>query len=189
MTTDSLAKAIRATKGLTSQELQELRAHITVLLQLGPGSADRAVAFSDAPEELVMIAEHGREKGGRPIPTTDLMAARQYDTFTRKLPRLREFLSQVGSKTAQRALFKVGLVLMERDMRARKMAPSYMSFMNEIHRMRPLINREFPGYEANGLLKLIFRGEDNVRKKPSKRVVQRERGASARQRGVLHDPR
>jgi hypothetical protein len=181
MTTDSLAKAIRATKGLSQSELQELRKHITVILQLGPTSSDRAVAFSDAPEELVMIAEHGREKGGRPVPTTDLMIATQYDTFVRKLPRLRVFLSQVGSKAAQRALFKVGLVLMERDMRVRKVTPSYMSFMNEIHRMRPLINREFPGYEANGYLKLIFRGEHNVRKKRGQRIVQRERGATARQ--------
>jgi hypothetical protein len=173
--TDRLAKAIRATTGLTSEELQELRAHITALLQLGPGSADRAVALPDAPEELVMIAEHGRNRGGRLVPTTDLMRATQYDTFKSKLPRLRAFLEQVGSKTAQRALFKLGLVLLERDMRTRKLTPSYMSFMNEVHRMRSLINREFPGYEANGMLKLIIRKEDHVRKEPSKRPIQRKR--------------
>lgn len=173
--TDRLAKAIRATKGLTSEELRELRSHISVILQLGPGSADRAVAFPDAPEEVVMIAEHGRDRGGRLVPATDLMRAAQYDTFKAKLPRLRAFLEQVGSKTAQRALFKLGLVLLERDMRMRKLTPSYMSFMNEVHRIRPLINREFPGYESNGMLKLIIRGESDVRKEQDKRAVQRKR--------------
>jgi hypothetical protein len=189
-TTDSLAKAIRATSGLTSSELQELRAHISVLLQLGPGSADRAVALPDAPEELVMIAQHGRDKGGRLIPTTDLMRAKQYDTFKSKLPRVRAFIQQVGSRTAQRALFKVGLVLLERDMMQRRMAPSYMSFMNELHRIPGLINREFPGYAANGLLKLIIRREDkHVRKEQGLRPVQRKRGDTTRQRDILHDTR
>lgn len=178
MTTDSLAKAIRATKGLTSQELQELRTHITVLLQLGPSSADRAVAISEAPEELVYLAEHGRDRGGIPVATTDMMNGAHYDAFKTKLPRVRAFILQVGSKTAQRALFKLGLVLIERGMRVNGVAPTYVSLMQQIHRIPGLINREFPGYSANGMLTLIIRGEDNVRKKSSERPVQRKRAAA-----------
>lgn len=176
MKTDSLVKAVRATKGLTTSELQELRAHITVLLQLGPASADRAVAISEAPEELVYLAEHGRDRGGIPIATTDMMNGAHYDAFKNKLPRVRAYISQVGSKTAQRALFKLGLVLIERSLRAVGAAPTYVSLMQNLHRMPGLINREFPGYAANGILKLIIRGEDkNVRTKQSKRIVQRKR--------------
>lgn len=174
MTTDSLAKAIRATKGLTTQELQELKAHCSVLLQLGPGSADRAVAISEAPEELVYLAEHGRDRGGIPVATTDMMNGAHYDAFKAKLPRVRAFISQVGSKTAQRALFKLGLVLIERSIRIVGGAPTYVTLMQNIHRMPGLINREFPGYASNGFLKLIIRKEDyHVRKEPSKRPVQR----------------
>jgi hypothetical protein len=152
--------------------LQELRTHITVLLQLGPSSADRAVAISEAPEELVYLAEHGRDRGGIPVATTDMMNGAHYDAFKNKLPRVRVFISQVGSKTAQRALFKLGLVLIERSMRANSVAPTYTALMGQIHRIPGLINREFPGYAANGMLKLIIRKEDkHVRKEPSKRLV------------------
>lgn len=175
MTTDSLAKAVRATRGLNTNELQQLRNHISVLLQLGPASADRAVAISEAPEELVYLAEHGRDRGGIPVATTDMMNGAHYDAFKQKLPRVRAFISQVGSKTAQRALFKLGLVLLERSMRAQGVAPTYVSLMQQLHRVPGLINREFPGYAANGMLKLIIRKEDHVRKKSSKRVVQRKR--------------
>ena len=180
MKTDSLVKAIRATKGLTTLELQELRAHLNVLLQFGPSSADRAVATAEAPEELLMIAQHGRDKGGALVPVTDLMHAKQYDTFKVKLPRVQAFIAQVGSKNAQRGLFRLGLVLLERDIRMRRMTPSYMQFMNEVHRIPALINREFPGYAANGMLRLIIRGEKgNVRKEQRKRDVQRKRRTAA----------
>jgi hypothetical protein len=174
MKTDSLAKAITATRGLTTQQLQELRGHISRLLQMGPGPADRAVAHSDAPEELILIAEFCRDKGMPPVKITDMMTATQYGSFQRKVPAVRTFIAQVGDKTQQRALLRVALKQLHKDMMERRIAISYLSYLNEFHRIPGIINREFPGYAEAGFMQLIIRGEvSHVRKERSKRPVQR----------------
>lgn len=176
MKTDSLAKAIRATKGLSSQELQDLRTHITVLLQLGPGSADRAVAHSDAPEELIVIAEFCRDKGMPPVKITDMMVSSHYDTFRSKIEPVRKYIAQVGDKTAQRALLRVALKQLHGDLVRKRYAISYVSYLDHFHRIPGIINREFPGYAQAGFMSLIIRGEiSHVRKERRHRPVQRKR--------------
>jgi hypothetical protein len=181
MKTEGLAKAIRATKGLTTQELQELKGHVSRLLQLGPGSADRAVASSNAPEELIMIAECCRDRGMPPVKVTDMMHGAQFDTFRVKLGPVRKFIARVGNKTAQRALFKLGLRLLHKDMEERRIAISYLSYLNEVHRIPGVINRAFPGYAQAGRLTLIIRGENHVRSKRGERGIQRDGRGAPRQ--------
>lgn len=179
MKTDSLAKAIRATKGLTTQELQELRKHISALLQIGPGPADRAVASLDIPEELHWIAGHLRDEGAPPVSATRMFQATQFGTFNKKLPELRQYLARAGDRNRQRALFRLGVKLLHKDLRGQRIAVSYLSLMNHVHRIPGVIDRMFPGYALNGLLPLIIREEkDHVRKEPSKRKLQRKRLAS-----------
>ena len=152
-----LAKAVAATRGLTTNELHELRNHISVLIQLGPASADHAVAIADAPDELLAIAEFCRDIGLPPVKTTQMMHGAAYDQFRNKLGSVREYIARVGKKPQQRALLRLGIKLLHKDMSERKLAISYMSFLNEFHRLPGCINREFPGYARAGFMKMIIR--------------------------------
>jgi hypothetical protein len=69
-------------------------------------------------------------------------------------------------KVQQRALFRLGIVLLCNNLAEMETPISGMSLMNHIHRIPSLINRAFPGYARLGLLSKIIRAkETRVRKK------------------------
>lgn len=176
MTDDKYAKAIRAIKGMSTQDLIKLRSYISGLIAQGPSVADRVVTSLSHDDWIIQgLADYMRSAGMPPVKVETMIRSPQYSAFKDKSEAVIEYLSRVGDKNAQRALLLLGLKLMHKRMSERRISISYLTFMTWIHRLPGAINREFPGYMESGLLPLIIRGETNVRKKPSERLVQRKR--------------
>lgn len=85
-------------------------------------------------------------------------------SYRDKVQALDEFLSSVP-KVQQRALFRVGIMLLCNNLAEMNVPVSGISIMNHIHRMPSLINRAFPGYARFGLLQMIIRKSEEPTKK------------------------
>lgn len=164
MADDKYTKAVRATKDLTTQDLIKLKTYISGLIVMGPSSSDRAVASLNDPI-IQAIADYTRSVGMPPIKVETMMMSPQYALFRIKCEAVSEYLSRAGNKNVQRALLRVGLKLMHRQMSEMRISISYVTFLTWIHRLPGAINREFPGYMESGLLPLIIRAEKPQRKK------------------------
>lgn len=166
---DELRKAIAATKGLTTDELQELRKHLTGLISMGPSSVDRKEAPMPGSGAyhwvLYEIVDYLKSQGMDQVYVSSLTSGAHYDTFRKKLPAIESFLKKAGPKVKQRALCKLGLVLLHEDLRKIGIAVSAQIVMSHMHRLPGVIDRSFPGYAAEGNLFKIFKGETNVRQK------------------------
>jgi hypothetical protein len=163
---DELRKAIIATKGLTSEELGELRSHIAALLSLGPSSADGILSATNHDDWVLMgIADYMRSNQLDLAGVAQLTSGKHYDTFKTKLPGLHAYLKKSGNKTQQRAILKLGIGLLHHDLANIGLAVSSRLIMSHIHRLPGVINRAFPGYAQAGRLHMLFRSENDVRKK------------------------
>lgn len=178
---EELAKAIRATRGLTTDELGELRTHIGALISLGPGSADRITSSTNHDDWVLMgLVDYARHVGLEHAFVVTLTNRKDYDSFREKLPAIKQYLKKVGDRTKQLALLRLGLELLREDLTNLRLAVSSRLLMAHIHRLPGVINRQFPGYQAAGLMHMIIRNETNVRKKRRKRAVQSNRKGPAR---------
>jgi hypothetical protein len=173
---DAYLKAVRATKGLTTDEQKKLREYLTGLISSGgSSSADRAVASLDRDWVLQGIADYCRDAGMPPVKMETMLTSNGYAAYKVKADDVKVYLAKVGNKNEQRALLRIGLAMLHKTMSYKRMTISYLTFMQHIHRMPGAINREFPGYMEAGIIHMIIRGENSVRKKSSERVVQRKR--------------
>jgi len=167
---DELRKAIDATKGLTTEELQSLRNHIAALIAMGPSSADTILTASSHDDWVLMgICDYMRSNQIDLAGVQQLTSGRHYDTFKGKLPSLHKFLANGGNKNVQRALLRLGIGLLHHDIVQMGLAVSSRLMMAHIHRIPGVINRAFPGYAQAGLLHMIIRSELDVRKKSSRK--------------------
>lgn len=167
---DELRKAINATKGLTTEELQSLRTHIGALISLGSSSADTILTASSHDDWVLMgIADYMRSSQLDLAGIKQLTSGKHYDTFKTKLPALHKYFANVGGKTAQRALLRLGIGLLHHDLVNMGLAISSRLLMAHIHRIPGVINRAFPGYAQAGLLHMIIRSELDVRKKSTRK--------------------
>jgi hypothetical protein len=178
--TEQYNKAVRATKGMSTEDLTKLKNYVSALLAQGPVSSDRVVTSLSHDDWILQgLAEYIRSAGMPPVKIETMLQASQYATFKDKSEGVKQYLTRVGDKNAQRALLRVGFKLMHKRMSELRISISYLTFMGWIHRLPGSVNREFPGYMEAGLLHLIIRGETNVRPKQSKRPVQRKREKTA----------
>jgi hypothetical protein len=114
---------------------------------------------------MMGLAAYMRDVGMPPVSVEHMMNSPQYALFQKKCGPVEKYLQSVGHKNAQRALLRAGLTAMHKRMTTMRIPISYLTFMSWIHRLPGCINREFPGYMESGLLTMIIRGENHVRKK------------------------
>jgi hypothetical protein len=157
---EELRKAMEATKGLTTDELNELKTHIGALVSFGPSSADKIVSASNHNDWVLMsIVDYMRANQIDLAGVPQLTGGKHYDTFKGKLPAIHNFLKPVGRRNSQLALLRLGLGLLHHDLLDLNLAVSSRLVMAHIHRLPGVINRAFPGYAQAGVLDKIIRSE------------------------------
>lgn len=166
---EALTQAKRLIPLMTEKHHKELIQSINALRQL---SGKSSIHAESAPEvkvndwTLIEIAELLTARGIE--QTTPFMLRKRCPSITaynEKVAGLMTYLDSVP-KVQQRALFRMGVVLLCNNLAEMGTPISGMSLMNHIHRIPSLINQAFPGYARFGLLSKIIRAkETRVRKK------------------------
>lgn len=82
----------------------------------------------------------------------------RYGSLTRYFDRVMK-----ANRVRRRALMRLAAGLLYENLIAMDVAVSSRTMMSHVHRIPAVLNRNFPGYAANGMLHLVVRGEDDVR--------------------------
>lgn len=167
-------------------ELAEVRARCGILSQAGgaprsTASAARASAMpgelSESDEELVLgeIVGHMYSEGIEYSSMKMLRGMNNYRSFVTKVgPVMIYFRRITNNKVKLRALIRMSIRMLYRDLAKMNVSASTRTMMNHWHRIPAVINANFPGYAKAGLLSLLIRDDGAAERYASLEVIERK---------------
>ena len=148
-----LPDILSALPKLNPQELEEVDAHVRFLRQTKGG-----VSGSEADVDLVLqsICECLMGMGVEFCTIPQLRKSQQFKAFAAKVPSVMKYVREaVETRNEQRVILELGARLLYQNLTETGLPAGARTVMSHLHRLPSVINREFPGYAASGLLGLI----------------------------------
>jgi hypothetical protein len=163
---DEIAKLLHS---LTADELAEVRARAGILLQSGGRPAASAPTTTAAkiaapPAEsadldiiVQEIAAYFQREGLEYVSEAMLKRTANYRSFEAKAIASLPYFRKVSSQRVRlRAIIRLAIRLLHKDMQAMNVAVSVRTLMNHWHRVPAVIDKNFPGYAKIGMLRLLI---------------------------------
>lgn len=148
-------------------ELQEVRTRCAIRLQMGGASRSTASAAaasgpqqaaqeSDIDMVLGELISHMHDEGIEFASLVMLKSVTSFRTFAEKVPPTMVYFRRASTnRTKLRALIRMSIKLLYKDMARMNISPSTRTMMNHWHRIPAIINQSFPGYAKSGMLGLL----------------------------------
>lgn len=144
---------------LTRDELDQIITRVSALRSLGPGEKLGAREDPDTTVVLGVIYDVLRAEGLVVMPA-DMRGTTGYSSFARKVPDVMAYLRKnITNRTQQAALLRVGVDLIRRYLVKSGIPAGTRTLMAHVHRIPEVIEQQFPGYAAAGMLHWIARRE------------------------------
>jgi hypothetical protein len=149
---------------LDVSELVEIKARIGIRQQMGgaTASADNASGIeigkleTDIDLVLSEIASHMLDEGLEFASVPQLKRMNNFRSFADKVPpTMVYFRKATRNRVKLRALIRMSIKLLYKDMQRMQISASTRTMLNHWHRIPSVINRSFPGYAKAGLLGLL----------------------------------
>lgn len=178
---------------LSAKDLVDARAYIGLRVSNGMGRTSKQQDTLAADCIEVICATMRARGSDMTTPTMLTGKSKQYREFRRKLEveGLGNFLRDAvkNNRVAMRGLLALVCDLMADYLeRVGDGVVSSTTIMNHFHRVPAVLNSSFPGYAQSGLLNLVVRSQDHVRKERDNETLPRRDGEASRQRNLVHDP-
>jgi hypothetical protein len=148
---------------LNSKELEEVRARAGILAQSGGANRSTCSASSAAQPDndidlvLSEIVGHMRSEGIEFASPTMIRNMPNFKSFADKVPVTMIYFRKVTTnRTKLRALIRMSINFLYRDLAKMRISASTRTLMNHWHRVPAVINYNFPGYAKIGLLGLLL---------------------------------
>lgn len=158
-----LAEVLRRLPKLSPDELEQVRQRLSILRGMDAalttfGGTSPSKDDAGAERVLSAIARILQQAGLEHVNTTMLRASPAFPAFRKKLPTLMEYLSKVSPNAIeQSAVLLVGVDLLRRYLIKQKLPVGSRVLMQHIHRVPAVLDLQFPGYAAAGMLGWIAR--------------------------------
>lgn len=148
---------------LPRKDQELLRGHLTALLGLG-GTPVSSVREPKSREMFILdiICDQIKLHGIDFCSPSMLKASNGYKKFQREEieAKINEFLDQGEyNQNERRMILMLGVDLVIAGLQRNRIPVSGGSVLSSIHKLPSAINREFPGYAASGLLRMLIRSK------------------------------
>ena len=147
---------------LSNRELTQLRKRIDMKLSTNSNDNvnDKVIAITNDDETMVLrtICKLLSQSGMEFSHPWLLRRAFVFKSFQAKLPGVSKYIDQAKCTRAERlAVMTIGVQLLIRDMQEKNLPVASRQLMAHVHRIPEVINKAFPLYAPNGLLRMIVR--------------------------------
>ena len=160
----SLQQLCKELLSLESSDLRILQSRIQILLDYGTtADASASASTTQFEQELYQAISTALELRHQHCPPWAILIKQPvYKTFLKHAAQLHTYNAQFNVKKPQRINFYIYSVKLICERLATKNIPvTLTTVINSIHFIHNIIERAFPGYQANGLLHWVIASMDH----------------------------
>lgn len=144
--------------GLTQQQLTELAERIGALRQFKTIQPD--IIANDTSTMLIQCLQDALSRAGCPAPFYMFKNAATGESYQEKIKTLEIFLSDPNMTKQERyTVLRLSADLLCQDLQSNNVGLSPGTLCRCVHRIPMLINKAFPGYQRQGLLRMLMKRE------------------------------
>lgn len=154
----TLSDVLKELPFLERNDLMAIRARVNALLTVGGGPAGKVQSVRDDVAWVLDIVASFSKNVGIGASEGGMLRKIAPTGFADKVAGVLAYLERAGCRDARdkRAALTTGLDALHRDLTSLRLASSPKLLMMHLHRIPSVVNREFPGYAAAGILRLVW---------------------------------
>lgn len=161
MAESKLQTVLNTLPTLGATELEQVRVRTLALLKLSGVTVPNATRGKAADPDVEMVMEVIHDvlrEHGLMVRQEQLHTTAAYQTFAKKVPAIMAYLRQcVTNKNQHKAILRIGFELIHRYLAKQSLPAGTRVMMAHVHRIPEVIDTQFPGYAAEGMLGWIAR--------------------------------